>query len=80
MTRSSDKERRTGYVDLCDEIRNLGVKVDGNTTATVALTKRVAAVETVTSEWRGGLRAGRSFVGFLIAVGAMLGAWGMFGK
>ena len=80
MTPRNDEERREGYAVLCDEIRNLGVKVDGNTTATEALTKRVAAVETVTSEWRGGLKVGRSFVGFLIAAGAMFGVWGLFGK
>ena len=80
MAPRNGEERREGYGELVNEIRLLGTKVDGNTTATEALTKRVAAVKTVTAEWRGGLKVGRIFVGFLIAAGAMVGAWGLFGK
>ena len=74
------EERRADYINICAELKNLGIKIDMNTTATQALGVRVAAVESVTTEWRGGLKVGRWVVGICLTIGAAVLGLGAIGK
>ena len=80
MKTMAEKERRQGYVDICAELQNLGIKIDMNTTATKDLGDRLTAVESVTTEWRGGLKVGRWVVGICLTIGAAVLGLGAIGK
>ena len=82
-------ERRVSQVELMasidrvhDRLGNLGEKVDANTEATKDLTERVGAVESTTSEWRGGLKLGKWLTGTVLVIGLIvLGALNLpFGR
>ncbi len=72
-------ERRVSQVDLMmaidrvhDALGVVGEKVDANTEVTAGLAERVGAIESTTSEWRGGLNFGKWFLGTALALGLIV--------